>query len=44
MIPVRVTEQQIMDVLNYALSFDQLTEENMYTLEEVRSVPKKMPR
>ena len=44
MIPVRISDKQIADVLNYVKSFDGITPEDMYTVEEVKSVPKKMKR
>ena len=44
MIPVRLSEEQVADVLNYVKSFGGITPEDMFTIEEVKSVPKKMNR
>jgi mono/diheme cytochrome c family protein len=44
MIPVQITDQQVADVLNYVKSFGGITPEDMYTIDEVKSVPKKMKR
>lgn len=44
MIPVKITDQQVADVLNYVKSFDGITPDDMYTIDEVKSVPKKMKR
>ena len=43
-IPMNLSDQEVMDVLNYVMNSWGNTQEKMVTLEEVQAVPKKMKR
>lgn len=44
MIPMNLSDQEVADVLNYVMNSWGNKQEKMVTVEEVKTVPKKMPR